>query len=80
MKALASNVRKLRKARGWTQEDLAAAVKIEQATVSLLENGRANPTLLVLGALARALEVRLSDLFESHGRGRRGRSDDPPSK
>jgi DNA-binding XRE family transcriptional regulator len=44
-KALAANIRRLRKERGWTQDDLAAAAKVEQAAISLMENARANPTL-----------------------------------
>jgi transcriptional regulator with XRE-family HTH domain len=54
-KALAANVRRLRKERGWTQDDLAAETKVEQAAISLIENGRAIPTLLMLESIARAL-------------------------
>ncbi|RTM14557.1 MAG: XRE family transcriptional regulator [Bradyrhizobiaceae bacterium] len=60
-KTLASNVKRLRKERGWTQDALAA--EIEQAAVTLIENGRANPTLLILEELATALEVQLPDLL-----------------
>ena len=62
-KALAANIRRLRKERGWTQDDLAAAAKVEQAAISLMENARANPTLLVLETVAGALEVSFVDLF-----------------
>lgn len=62
-KTLASNVKRLRKERGWTQDALAAEIEIEQAAVSLIENGRANPTLLILEDLATALEVELPDLL-----------------
>jgi transcriptional regulator with XRE-family HTH domain len=70
-KALASNVRRLRKERGWTQDQLAAESKIEQAAVSLIENGRANPTLLMLESVASALGVSFGDLFEIRSRPRR---------
>jgi transcriptional regulator with XRE-family HTH domain len=64
-KALARNVRRLRRDRGWTQDDLAAKVKIEQTAVSLIENSRANPTLQTLEAVAASLGVRFIDLFDT---------------
>jgi transcriptional regulator with XRE-family HTH domain len=70
-KALAANVRRLRKERGWTQDDLAAETKVEQAAISLIENGRANPTLLMLEAIARALDVAFVELFTVPARQRR---------
>ncbi|WP_152537210.1 helix-turn-helix transcriptional regulator, partial [Bradyrhizobium sp. OHSU_III] len=41
-KALGRNVRRLRKDKGWSQDELAAKLKIEQMAISLLENSRAN--------------------------------------
>jgi len=70
-KALALNVRRLRKERGWTQDDLAAETKVEQAAISLIENGRANPTLLMLESIARALDVAFIELFAAPARQRR---------
>src|SRR5258708_1938224 len=76
-KLLAANVRRLRKAKAWTQDDLAAALKIEQQAVSLIENSRSNPTILVLDALAKALDADLADLFDAKIRiGRSGRNED----
>lgn len=69
--ALASNVRRLRKARGWTQGDLAAEATVEQPAISLIENGRANPTLLMLENIASALDIGFLELFEPHSRPRR---------
>lgn len=63
-KLLAANVRRLRKERGWTQDDLAAEAKVEQGAISLIENARANPTLLVIEDIARALTVRFVELFD----------------
>jgi transcriptional regulator with XRE-family HTH domain len=70
-KALAANIRRLRKGRGWTQEDLAAETKVEQAAISLIENARANPTLLMLEAIAEALDVGFIELFAAPARQRR---------
>ena len=72
-KALAANVRRLRRGRGWTQDDLAAETRVEQAAISLIENGRANPTLLMLEAIARALDVGFVELFAAPVRQRRAR-------
>jgi transcriptional regulator with XRE-family HTH domain len=54
---LARNVRKLRLARGFSQEDLAAEASTRQALVSEIEAGGANPTLDSLARLAEALHV-----------------------
>jgi DNA-binding XRE family transcriptional regulator len=47
VKTLARNVRRHRIALGWTQEELAWKCKIEQQAISLLENARSNPTVLM---------------------------------
>jgi transcriptional regulator with XRE-family HTH domain len=72
-KTLAANIRRLRKGRGWTQEDLAAETEVEQAAISLIENARANPTLLMLEAIARALDVTFVELFAVPARQRRAK-------
>jgi transcriptional regulator with XRE-family HTH domain len=70
-KALAANVRRLRKERGWTQDDLAAATKVEQAAISLIENNRANPTILMIENIARGLGVHFIELFSPPAKQRR---------
>lgn len=72
-KTLAANVRQLRTEKEWTQDDLAAEIGIERGALSLIENGRANPTLLVLEAIANSLEVRVGELFEPQSKARRTR-------
>jgi transcriptional regulator with XRE-family HTH domain len=62
---LARNVRKLRLARGFSQEDLAAEASTRQALVSEIEAGAANPTLDSLARLAEALQVDLAELFNA---------------
>lgn len=63
-KLLASNVKRLRKSRGLTQDELAAQIDVEQSAVSLIENARANPSLLLLDSMAEALGCRISALFD----------------
>jgi transcriptional regulator with XRE-family HTH domain len=65
-KALVRNVRRLRKDKGWTEDELAAKLRIDQTAVSLIENARSNPTLQTLEQIAVCLSVRFIDLFATH--------------
>ena len=56
-------VRQLRKARNWTLQDLAGRVGRTSSALSMLENGRREPRLSLLQALATAFGVQLSDLL-----------------
>jgi transcriptional regulator with XRE-family HTH domain len=64
-KALARNVRRLRRARGFSQDELADAVGIQTSAISHIENRRGNPTLVTIELLAEALGVPFVDLFRS---------------
>jgi transcriptional regulator with XRE-family HTH domain len=68
LKALAFNVKKIRKARKWSQGDLAAEVDLTQDAISLIENGRANPTILTVEQIADACGIPFLDLFEAPAR------------
>ncbi len=61
---LARNVRRLRLARGLSQEALAADAGLHQGLISEIENEAANPELDTLGRIATALGARPRDLFE----------------
>lgn len=63
-KAFGERLRELRKARGWTQEELARRAGRHWTYIGGLERGERNPTLVVLCDLAIALAVRASDLLE----------------
>ena len=63
--ALARNLRRLRVARRWSLGDLSGATGAGKATLSAIENGRANPTVETLAALAGALEVDVAALLEA---------------
>jgi transcriptional regulator with XRE-family HTH domain len=58
------NLVRLRRARGYTQEQLQASAEVTQAYLSGLESGSRNPTVTILVRLARALEVSVSELTE----------------
>jgi len=59
---LAGNVRKLRQARGLTQQQMSKLSHLPRATWANLESGTANPTLAVLHGVAVALQVSLEEL------------------
>ena len=61
---LAANLRRLRIARHLSLSELARATGISKATLSSIENGRANPTVDTLAGLAGALRVSIGELLE----------------
>jgi transcriptional regulator with XRE-family HTH domain len=62
-RTVGGNVKRLRRARGITQEELASRAEIDVTYVRGIEAGRRNPSLMVMVRLARALIVRPTDLF-----------------
>ena len=63
MSSVGEEIKRLRQAKGWTQEQLAVYAGSSQPTVNLLEAGKRNPSASTLEKLARALEVEVVDLF-----------------
>ena len=59
---LGDNLRRLRTAKGYTQEAVADAARISVAAYRNYETGRAIPKVNTLLAIARALGVSLNDL------------------
>jgi transcriptional regulator with XRE-family HTH domain len=66
--ALATNLRRMRYARGWTQEELADRVEISSRYVGAIERGQVSASVSVLGRLADALGTEPSELVrrQSH--------------
>jgi transcriptional regulator with XRE-family HTH domain len=62
-KVLASNVRKYRKLRSLSQEDLAFEADIDRTYISQIERSIINPSLLILFRVGRALGVTVQDLL-----------------
>lgn len=60
---LAWNVRKLRVAKGVSQEGLALEAGVERAYLSKIEKGEENPSLKMVDKLAKALGVQTAKLF-----------------
>lgn len=59
-----NQIKILRKARGYRQEDLAAAMGVSRQTVIAIENDKYNPTLELAMKLARYLETTVEELFQ----------------
>ena len=55
---IANEVRKYRRARGWTQADLADLSSTSQSAIALLEAGKGNPTLETINRILHTLEKR----------------------
>lgn len=62
-KRVGSNVQKLRRQKGLSQEALAHSSGLHQTYLSGVETGRRNPSVGVLERLATALEIDISEFF-----------------
>ncbi len=61
---LARNVRRLRKERNLSQEELANAARLHQAEISKIESAKLSTGLDILQRLAKALGTRPADLLD----------------
>lgn len=53
----------LRTSRGLKQEELARALAVSRQTISSLENGRYNPSILLALRLAQYFQTTVEDIF-----------------
>jgi transcriptional regulator with XRE-family HTH domain len=60
---LARNIKRLRQARGWSQEELADEAGLHRTYVSGIERGVRNPTITIVAVLAKALAVAPAELL-----------------
>lgn len=63
MKPVAANLKKIRVAKGMTQDHLADQLHVVRQTVSLWENGKREPDIDTLLAIAEVLEVDVTELI-----------------
>lgn len=64
IKQIGQNIRKYRLKKGFSQLDLAASSGFEESSIGRLENGKTNPTIKTLLKIARALDIKLSELVK----------------
>ncbi len=58
-----NKLEEIRKLRGLKQEELADAMGVSRQTISSLENGRYNPSVILAIRLARYFGMRVEDIF-----------------
>ena len=62
-KEIQNHVRELRKARGWTQQQLAAAVGVSRQSINSIERERYVPSLLLALIFAGVFECAMEQIF-----------------
>lgn len=60
-----SNLRTVRIAKGYTQQELADIIGSQQPAYSKIENGETNVTLKTINKLAQALDVSPAEFFQN---------------
>lgn len=68
---MAWNLRRLRVAKGLSQEALGADAGVDRAYIGKLERGSENPTVGLLDRLAAELKIHISELFLQPEKGER---------
>lgn len=61
---LGLNLKKLRKRKGWSQEDLALEADLHRTYISGIERGARNPTVVVIDQIAKTLGVKPGKLLD----------------
>ena len=56
-------IRKIRKLKGWTQQELGNRADVNYKFIGEIERGQQNPSFNILVKIASALEVELPELF-----------------
>ena len=65
---MTNRIKQLRKAKGYRQEDLAAALGVSRQTIIAIEHNKYNPSLELAMRLARYLQTTVEDLFDLEDR------------
>lgn len=58
-----NRLEELRKAKGIKQEELANILEVSRQTISSLEKGRYNPSILLAFKIARFFKMNIEDIF-----------------
>jgi transcriptional regulator with XRE-family HTH domain len=62
-KRVGTNLQRLRRRKGLSQEDVAHAADVHQTYLSGVESGKRNPSIVVLERIVTALEADIEELF-----------------
>jgi len=60
---LKNRIEEIRKARGIRQEEFAKVLGVSRQTISSLENGRYNPSILLAYRIAKFFEMSMEEVF-----------------
>ena len=58
-----NRIEEIRKARGIRQEEFARAMGVSRQTISSLENGRYNPSIMLAYKIAKYFDMTIEDVF-----------------
>ena len=58
-----NKLEQIRKEKGINQEELALALEVSRQTISSLENGRYNPSILLAFKIAKYFDMAIEDIF-----------------
>jgi transcriptional regulator with XRE-family HTH domain len=64
LKIFGHNVQKFRKAKGWSQEELAEKSSLHRTYIGSIERNERNVSLINIQRIAHALGVRIEDLLK----------------
>ena len=63
LKRIGANIQRLRKEKGWSQEELADRTGLHRTYISSVERGKRNPTITVVEKFMIALECDANTVF-----------------
>ena len=58
-----NKIEEIRKVRGFRQEEFAKAMGVSRQTISSLENGRYNPSIMLAYKIAKYFDMTIEDVF-----------------
>lgn len=64
-----NRLEEIRKQREISQQELAAALEVSRQTISSLENGRYNPSIILAFKIARYFDMSIEEIFIYEGEG-----------
>ena len=67
LSAIGARIKELRRLKEMTQNDLATQCNFEKASMSRIEAGKTNVTILTLNKISKALEVDITEFFKQDG-------------
>lgn len=62
-----NRLEEIRKQKGINQEELARALEVSRQTISSLENGRYNPSIILAFKIARYFDMSIEEIFIYEG-------------